>query len=477
MVDRSEKRVVVCGGGLAGLTAAITVLESGIPVTLFEKAPELGGTSTISGGLIWTYAEYDRIRTDIPAGDAALQWLVYDNIGAARSWLASQGATLGPHQEFIGLGRGPRMDPPQAIAALADKFTSLGGELRLETALDSLITHNGVIHGVRVARDGRTQDEAARAVVLATGGFQGNPELLSRYVVRDADNICLRANAWSTGDGFLAATQVGAAASPGLDTFYGHALAAPPARFSKLEFRDVSQFYGRQSIAVNLHGERFADESDGNSEDALNQRLAQQPQGKGFYIIDQEILDSAAIQGHELVTRAIVGRAKAAGAPVFGADTIEELCRNLVPFGIPEKRLFREITEFNRLIESGQADDLKPARRRNRKSLRRAPFCAVGVKASITFTMGGLQIDERARVLRRAGGSSPSLASPTTRAFTEEENSLVVAIGSDYRQTAIAGLYAAGCDTGNISHFGYMGGLAAALTTGRTAGRSAAGFY
>ena len=468
--------MVVCGGGLAGLTAAVTALESGVPVTLLEKAPELGGNSALSGGMIWTYAEYDRIRGEIPNGDAVLQWLVYDNIDAARNWLASQGAALGPDQRcHEAIGRGRQMEPPQAIAALADKFTALGGELRLETALDSLITQNGVIHGVRVARDDRTEDEPASAVVLATGGFQGNPELLSRYVIRDPDNLYLRSNPWSTGDGFLAATQVGAAVSPGLDNFYGHALAAPPARFSKWEFRDVSQHYGQQSIAVNLLGERFADESDGNTEDTLNQRLGHQPQGRGFYILDREMMDSDEMHASKVVTRAIVERARAAGAPVVAGDTIEDLCRNLVLFGIPEKRLFREITEFNQLIESGQADNLKPARRRNRKSFRRAPFHAVGVKASITFTMGGLQIDERARVLRRAGGSSPSAAMPATRAFTETE-ALSIAIGQEYRQTAIGGLYAAGCDTGNISHFEYMGGLAPALATGRTAGRSAAGF-
>ena len=476
MVDRTEKRVVVCGGGLAGLTAAVTALESGVAVTLLEKAPELGGNSALSGGMIWTYAEYDRIRAEIPNGDAVLQWLVYDNIDAARNWLASQGATLGPDQRcHEDIGRGRPMEPPQAIAALAEKFTALGGELRLETALDSLIAENGVIHGVRVARDDRTEDEPARAVVLATGGFQGNPELLSRYVIRDPDNLYLRSNPWSTGDAFLAATQVGAAVSPGLDNFYGHALAAPPARFSKWEFRDVSQHYGQQSIAVNLLGERFADESDGNTEDTLNQRLGRQPQGRGFYILDREMMDSDEMHASKVVTRVIVERARAAGAPVVVADTIEDLCRNLVPFGIPEKCLFREITEFNRLIESGQADNLKPARRRNRKIFRRGPFHAVGVKASITYTMGGLQIDERARVLRRSGGSSPSAAMPTTRAFNETD-SLSVAIGLEYRQTAIGGLYAAGCDTGNISHFEYIGGLAPALVTGRTAGRSAAGF-
>ena len=62
---------------------------------------------------------------------------------------------------------------------------------------------------------------------------------------------------------------------------------------------------------------------------------------------------------------------------------------------------------------------------------------------------------------------------PTTRAFLHNDHR-VVSIGSDYRQTPIEGLFAAGCDAGNISHFGYMGGLATALSMGRVAGREAA---
>jgi succinate dehydrogenase/fumarate reductase flavoprotein subunit len=137
--------------------------------------------------------------------------------------------------------------------------------------------------------------------------------------------------------------------------------------------------------------------------------------------------------------------------------------------------LLRELTEFNHLIETGRADELKPSRRGNRKALRRAPFHAVGVKASITFTMGGLQIDERARVVRRTGSSSPLAAVPPTRALNESD-AQTIAIGVEYRQSAIEGLYAAGCDVGNISHFEYAGGLAPALATGRVAGGNAAGF-
>lgn len=461
---------------MAGLCAALAALEGGVPVSLIEKAPELGGNAAISGGVIWSFSDYDRIRTDIPDGDAMLQWLVYDNVAAALTWLEAQGVTLSASEERRELGRSERcMVPAQAIGALAEKFRVLGGDLHLEAALDSLLTHDGAIHGVRVLRDGHIRDEPARAVIIATGGFQGNPELLSRYVVRDPDNLYLRGSPWSTGDGFLAATQAGAAASPGLDTFYGHALAAPAAGLSKLEFRDYTQWYGQQSIAVNLHGERFADESDGTSEHALNQRLAQQPHGSGFYIVDQDIFESPAVNGKELLTRVIIERARAAKAPVVVADTLEALCRKLDAHGLPGGRLLAQITAFNRLIESGEADDLKPARRRNRRSIRRAPFYAVGVKASITFTMGGLRIDEQARVLRRSGGTSPLAAMPNTRPSIEASCART-AIGLDYRETAIEGLYAAGCDAGNFCHFGYMGGLGPALVTGRTAGRSAAAF-
>jgi succinate dehydrogenase/fumarate reductase flavoprotein subunit len=475
MPEQRENRVVVCGGGIAGLTAGVTALQCGVPVTLFEKAPELGGNAAISGGVLWSFLDYDRIRKEVPDGDPVLQWLVFENVDEASRWLSDQGARLSESVEQQALGRRERrMEPAQAIAALADKFTALGGELRVETALEALLESDGVIGGVRTACNGRTRDEPARAVVLATGGFQGNAELISRYVVRDTDSLYLRASPWSTGDGFVAATQAGAAASPGLDTFYGHALAAPPARFSKFNFRDVTQWYGQQSIAVNLLGERFADESDGNSEHVLNQRLAQQPQGRGFYIIDQETAESPAICGKELLTRTVLERARAAGAPIVVADTLELLCRGLASYGVPAQRLMQEIVQFNAAIERGDAGELKPPRARNRRSLRRPPFYAVGVKASITFTMGGVQVDEHARVLRRAGGTSQLAQVAATRGLLESE-AQVVTLGTDYRQSAIEGLYAAGSDVGNICHFGYLGGLGPALVTGRLAGQGAAG--
>ena len=466
-------RIIVCGGGLAGLSAAVTALERGAKVTLLEKAPQLGGTTVLSGGLVWTFKDFDEARSRITHGDAALQWLVYDGVSGARDWLAGLGVKLGLLEDVMGHGQGQSVDLAQMIEILARHFNALGGELRLETALESLTCMNGAIRGVNMLRDGKLTELQAGAVILATGGMQGNPELLARYVVRDPNNLALRASPWSTGDGFLAATRIGAAASPGLGSFYGHALVASPARYGWLQLRDASQYYGRLSVALNLHGERFADESDGTGEEALNQHLAQQPMGRGVYVVDEESIDLYPNPGREVVTRAIIARARAMGGFVIEANTLEALCSGLAPLGIPVNRALATLREFNAALEGGRADELMPARRQNRKPLTHPPFRAVAVQAAITFTMGGVQVDEKARVLWRAGGTSPFAAAPVSRAYANIDGP-AVKVGSEYRQMAVRGLFAAGNDVGNISHFGYMGGLASALTMGRTAGEEAA---
>lgn len=461
-------RVVVCGGGLAGLAAAVTALEAGARVTLLEKAPELGGTTRLSGGLLWTFDAYEEARRLIPNGDAALQWLVYDTLDDACAWLAGIGVSLGAKGRVLSHGAGRSVDPAQMIDVLADRFALLGGELRLAAAIESLTTRDG---GVVGAIDDRGALIEADAVVLATGGFQGNQELLSRYVVRDAANLALRANYWSTGDGFIAATRAGAAVSPGLSTFYGHALAAPRARYGKQQFREASAYHGPLSVALNLDGDRFADETAGTGEEALNQRLAQQRECRGVYIVDGSAMEVEAVQGRGAVTRTILARLQGLGGTVIEAPTLDALCERLRDAGIPPARALATLRAFNAAVRNG--DEVVPARAQRRAPLEQPPFVAVLVQAAITFTMGGLRIDERARVLRRAGSTSPFAPVPVERAFADPREGATT-IGVDHRESPIRGLFAAGNDAGNISHGGYMGGLACALTTGRVAGAQAA---
>lgn len=465
--------LIVCGGGFSGLSAAVTALEAGADVTLIEKAPYLGGTTLLSGGTVWTFVDYEKVREHIPAGDPTLQWLVLENIADGRAWLEGLGVKFENIGQMLINGHGYVMDPAGAIGILGERFKALGGKLMLETGLHSLITADGVVSGVRALRDGRVTELPAGAVVLATGGFQGNPELLARYVMRDPDNVLLRANYWSTGDGFIAGTAIGAAASPGLDSFYGHALAAPPARVNNTQFREAAQYQGRQSVAINMNGERFADETESTGEEVLNQRLAQQPGGLGFYVMDNAIMDVTPMQGRGSLNRVILERSKKIGAVVIEAPTLEALCKGMAQHGVPEARALATLKGFNAAIENGRADELQPSRRENRSPLKNAPLRAIFVKAAITFTMGGLAVDEKARVLWRSGTTSHYTPVPVERAYTQNEGASL-AIGHYYRQVPVHGLYAAGNDAGNVSHFAYMGGLASALTMGRNAGTNAA---
>ena len=238
----------------------------------------------------------------------------------------------------------------------------------------------------------------------------------------------------------------------------------------------MSQYYATKSIAVNLRGERFADESAGNTDSSLNQHLARQPGGLGFLIIDSEIYeDPQSTLGDGVVTKAIIQRTLKAGAPVAEAGSIEDLCNKMAAFGLPKQRLLKEIEHFNSLVDTDRAEELSPARKGNRHSISTPPFFGVGVKAAITFTMGGLLVDESGRVLSRAGSSSPLAAMPPDRAYVQLGEG-PVNIGTDYGQAGIPGLFAAGSDVGNVCNFEYMGGLAIALTTGLTAGKSSATF-
>lgn len=469
--DRPD-RVVIFGAGLAGLSAGIVALEEGSKVTLFEKSPRPGGTTLLSTGFVWTFEDYEELRTKIPAGDPNLQWLVHETLPAGYDFLLRNNVSLGAPVRMLGHGRGRQIQPQQAIEALTARFLALGGTLECNASLHKLVLEDGAAVGIEVERNGRIGRESAGAVILATGGFQGNTELLARYALLDASNVILRSNPYSTGDGFLAAMDAGAQASQGLQAFYGHAIAAEPARFNFSNLGEVSQFHGFISVAVNMKGERFVDEAAGTGEECLNQALARQP-GGGFFIVDADGLEREVLKGVGVLAGAVIERAKTYGALVVTAETLDGLCEALAAHGLHQERLAAELSAYNSAIQAGQQPF--PSREKNRYPLIRGPFTAIKVKAGITFTMGGIRIDERARVLRRSGSTSPLAPVPVERAYAATESTSMT-IGNDYRQTVIPGLYAAGCDAGNISHTNYMGGLAAALTTGMTAGGEAARF-
>jgi fumarate reductase flavoprotein subunit len=431
-------RIVVVGGGLGGLTAALRAVELGARVTLLEKGERPGGSFLLSSGYVWSYKDMATYRREAPGGDVVLQEQVLDGLGSGLGWLERAGGAVLARETGNPLTFGARFDPRLTVAALVERVLASGAEVLAGTALGALTEEKGRVAGVRASSSGKKVEYAADAVILASGGFAANPDLVGRYIVGGAGALPVRAHPRSTGDGFLAALELGALASTGLDEFYGRNLPAPPASFPSERFVEVSQLYGRHAVAVNARGERYADEGEDWSETALTRATARQPGPYAYYV-----LDAAGLQARvrERTVGEMVEVSRDVGGTVVEAASLEGLADGLGELGLPRDALLRTLEDYNAAVASGT--ETSPPRTGPAGPLREPPFVAVKVAPYITHTVGGLAVDARCGVLREVDGGP------------------------------IPGLYAAGVEVGGVSTGGYTSGLASALVFGRTAAESA----
>ena len=429
-------RVVIAGGGLAGLTAALRATELGAQITLLEKGESLGGSFVYSSGYIWSYVDLPTYRREAPGGDASLQRLILEHLESGLTWLEHSGGALLARETGNPLTFGARFDPERTVSALVDRIEAAGGEIIADSALETLVEDPaGRVTGVL---DRCEREYEGDAVILASGGFAADPELVGRHIIGGPGRMRVRAHPRSTGDGFRAALRKGALASAGLDEFYGRNLPAPPADFPPERFVEVSQLYGRYAVAVNAGGERYADEGADWSETALTRATAHQTGLYAWYVLDARGLEGRV---RERTAREMVETARSTGGTVIEAANLTELADRLAERGVPRDTFLRTLKGYNAAVAAGE--DPSPPRSGQAWPLRVPPFVAVKVAPSITHTVGGLAVDTGCRVLR----------------------------GTDERP--IPGLYAAGVEVGGVSAGGYTSGLASALVFGNTAAESA----
>ena len=334
---------------MAGLSAAAHARALGAAPIVHEKGARPGGSMLLSSCVIWRFREWDAFRAECPTGDERLQRVVWERLDDGIAWLESLGAPVVEHETGNPRTIGKRFDPRGLTETL-----------------------------VRAAGDVRVGETTEEPTILATGGFQGDWELVREHI-HPGGKLRLRANPWSSGDGLRHALARGAVLSAGLDEFYGRNM--PDDDFSEEQFVPLAQLYGRVARVFNDRGEEFFEDEVSWSENDLVQATAQQPGARAWYLLDE-----AALQDEDVARRVALASTR--------TDPADR------PFAAP----------------SGTR-------------------VAVRVKPGITHTIGGLRIDEQARVAD--------------------------------------GLYAAGADVGGISTGGYASGLAAALVFGRIAAESA----
>jgi succinate dehydrogenase/fumarate reductase flavoprotein subunit len=272
---------------MGGLVAAVTAAEAGAKVLVHEKGDRAGGSMLLSSGVVWRYRSFDRFHAECPGGDPSLQRTLHDRLDGDLRWLEDLGAPIVERETGNPDTLGIRFD----TRGLTDALAARAGEIRFGEPLQSL-------------GDGPP-------VVLATGGFQGNVELVRRYITPESDHVVLRANRWSTGDGLTFGLEAGGALTEGMDEFYGRNMPAPPARLPEPGFVSLAQLYAHYATVESLSGERYHPRT--WSEIDVVQWTARQPQARARYVVPDEALEERV---RDRTVGEMVEAARRAGAPV-----------------------------------------------------------------------------------------------------------------------------------------------------------------
>jgi fumarate reductase flavoprotein subunit len=478
-VETIKTQVAVLGAGPAGLAAALRAAQLGLQVDLFEKTGTHGGVH--SGG-IGPFAAGSHIqkkygRTDGTVEkaykylmdfthatiDARLASAFIRKTAFTIQWLEDLGVifadpntcpfdppgdnahfchTYDPSPEFPGVDR----YLPDLLRKRIDEQPKV--TLHFNAAGKRLLTNDGAVTGLIVqTADGDEITVEAGAVIIGTGGFMGNPELLKKYTTYENDKTvffsCQRPNI--CGDGMQMAWAIGAGHSEMmLDVYKGMPIYCGPMG-TKPEWSLLAD----PNLMVNCRGERFIDET--CERYYLANAIHRQPGGYAYMVTASSVTDRFLADGVSFMVPAdsdppytdvekIVAEAEALNYPyLFSANSPEELAQKM---GVPCDVFLQTLAEYNEACETGS--DTIFFKQDNLKKLEGKRWFAAQFYVDSFGALGGLKINDKTEVIRDDLTPIPGLYGAGS-----EANSIY------------AGTYP-GVLSGNTSGFAYTTGIMAA---------------
>ena len=441
--------LIVIGGGIAGLTAAVRAAELGLRPLVLEQGEgvDYPNNSRQSGGILHIgfrdpFREVQDLEQHIArvtAGEAKPELASALAQHGARliTWLQSKGAKFmrfNPQEGYRWC-----MAPPRALKAgidwkergpdlilrrLALELVERGGTLQLGARASDLLVEQGRCVGVRGTCHGEEKIWRAPYCVLADGGFQANRTLFEKHIGAGFDGVFQRGARTGRGDGLTMALAAGATLTEG-NRFYGHVLCSDAKHNDQVWPYPEVDALATAGIVIDATGKRFVDEGRSGVHLA-NELAARATTEKMFAVFDQTIWEgpgtSARIPANPLLERA--------GGTILRANSATELAEKM---GVPVEAFVDTVAQYNRALAEGGLQSLSIPRsvKVTPLPITQAPLMAIPICPGITYTMVGIDIDAHAQVL-------------------------------DANATPIPGLFAAGATTGGLEggkDSAYIGGL------------------
>jgi len=488
--------VVVVGSGNAALCAAIAARDEGLDVLVVEKAGTdlAGGNSKYTAGAMrFAYSGKDdllpllqdpadprldrcqfgsyteeKFGADLLAFNDGrqLSWeqqiLVRESYAAVR-WLADHDVKFEPiysRQSFEkdgqdvfwgGLTLAAEHEGVGLVNSELRAFLGMGGQIQYDCAVTGLIVDDGVVVGINTkTTDGVVGALRAKAVILACGGFESNAALRERYIGPDWVHAKVRGTPHNMGEGLVMALDAGGLANGLFEGCHATPMDLHMADFGNLEIPHIDRKHYRKicyflGVMLNAKGDRFVDEGI----DFRNYTYAQfgrsvleQPGHFAWQIFDAKVDDL------------LYEEYRFHDAHFVAADTLDALIDKLD--GVDKAGARATLAAYNAAVDTDKPFDptikdgkgtagLALAKSNWAQRLDTSPFKAYPVTGGITFTYGGVKVDDTGAVVHRDGGS-------------------------------ISGLFACGEMVGGVFYNGYPGGsgLTSGAVFGRRAGRGAA---
>lgn len=437
---KDQYDIVIVGAGGAGMAAALSAKDAGMNPVILEKMPIAGGnTLKSSGGMNASETKFqeaqgiedsnelffeDTLKGGKGTNDQELLHYLVDNSASAIDWLDSMGITL-DNISYSGGASVKRIHRPHDGSAvgtyLVDGLLRNIHEQEIPLFVNADVTKinetDGKVTGVNVKINGEEKEIVGDAVVVTTGGFGSNKELIEKYRP-DLKGYVSTTSEGSTGDGIKMIEELGGA-TVDMDQIQVH-----PTVVQDTGMLISETVRGEGAILVNQQGERFYNELE--TRDNVSAAITDLPESYAYLIFDN----------------ALAGRAKQVDyykeqGVVVEADTIEALAEKI---DVDPATLKKTLDTWNQAV-TDKADKDFGRETAMDYDLTEGPFYAIQIAPGIHHTMGGVKINTKTQVLKEDG-------------------------------TPITGLYAAGEVTGGIHGQNRIGGNAVAdiMVFGRQAG-------